>query len=89
MATTKTTLTISEADRAHMDSVVQSGLYVSISDYVRSLIRHDRAQIRETPEEIAAIREKLIRAEQSPLIDETPTETLAGFKEEARKNGLL
>jgi putative addiction module CopG family antidote len=91
----KTTLTFSQDDRAYMDSVVKQGHYVSISDYVRSLVRMDRAEsqrlteFEKTPEYVAALREKLIRSEQSGYVDKSPEEILQDFKDEARARGKL
>ncbi|MEM7728665.1 MAG: type II toxin-antitoxin system ParD family antitoxin [Pseudomonadota bacterium] len=85
----KTTLTFSQSDRAHLDNMVASGRYVSISDYVRNLIRMDRARYEETPEEIAAIREKLIRAEQSGTVARSPEQILRDIKTRARADGII
>ncbi len=64
---------------------VESEEYTSKSDVVNDLIRKARTQ----QSEVEWIRAKLIKAEQSGFIDKTPDEILAGFKEEARRNGEL
>jgi len=60
---------------------VDSKEYTSKSDVVNDLIRKAR--------EIELIRAKLIRAEQSGFIEQTPAEILAEFKEELRADGKL
>ena len=60
---------------------VDSQEYTSKSDVVNDLIRKAR--------EIELIRAKLIRAEQSGFIEQTPAEILAEFKEELRADGKL
>ena len=60
---------------------VESEEYVSKSDVVNDLIRRAR--------EADMLRRKLIRAEQSGLIDQTRGAVLEEFKGEARKNGDL
>ena len=60
---------------------VDSEEYTSKSDVVNDLIRKAR--------EIELIRAKLIRAEQSGFIEQTPAEILAEFKEELRADGKL
>jgi len=82
MAVVKTTLSLTDHDRKWMDGIISSGEYVSISEYVRNLIRKDKEQRSETPAEIAAIRAKLIEAEQSGFTDMTVDE----IWEEARRD---
>jgi antitoxin ParD1/3/4 len=60
---------------------VDSEEYTSKSDVVNDLIRKAR--------EIELIRAKLIRAEQSGFIEQTPAEILAEFKEQLRADGKL
>jgi len=89
MAVVKTTLSLTDQDRQFMDAVIASGEFVSNSEYVRTLIRQDRAKRIETPEEIEFIRAKLIRAEKSGFTKKNHNEILADIKERARKNGVL
>ncbi len=88
MAIRKTTLSLTDHDREWMDGIITSGEYVSNSEYVRSLIRRDKEQRTETPEKIAYIRAKLIKAEQSGFTDLSRDEILAKSKDELRKNGV-
>ncbi|MGB5408856.1 MAG: CopG family transcriptional regulator [Thiogranum sp.] len=60
---------------------VDSEEYTSKSDVVNDLIRKAR--------EIELIRAKLIRAEQSGFIEQTPAEILAEFNEQLRADGKL
>ncbi len=89
MAIIKTTLSLTEHDRQWMDGVIASGEYVSNSEYIRNLIRKDKERKIETPAEIAYIRAKLIKSEQSGFIDKDQHEILAGFKDRLRENGEL
>ncbi len=89
MAIVKTTLSLTDTDRQFMDDLIAAGEFVSNSEYVRSLIRRDKEQRAETPEEIEFIRAKLIRAEKSGFTPEKRDEILAGIKERARQDGVL
>ncbi len=93
MAIVKTTLSLTDLDRRWMDGKIASGEYVSNSEYIRNLIRKDKeSRIEthiETPAEIAYIRAKLIKAEQSGFTALNQSEILAKSKAELRKNGEL
>ena len=89
MAVIKTTLSLTDHDRKWMDGIISSGEYVSNSEYVRSLIRRDKERRIETPEEVAYIRARLIKAEQSGFTDLGRDEILAESKDKLRKNGKL
>ncbi len=93
MSIVKTTLSLTDQDREWMASLINNGEFVSHSEYVRSLIRQDKAQRLETPEQIEAIRAKLIAAEKSVeqhgWVKKTPKEMLNGFKEKARRDGKI
>ncbi|MCY4426435.1 MAG: type II toxin-antitoxin system ParD family antitoxin [Halieaceae bacterium] len=89
MTIVKTTISLTDQDRRWMDGLVESGEYVSNSEYVRNLIRQDRTQRRENPAEIEAIRAQLIKAEQGGLTDLNRNEVLAGIKQRARADGAL
>ncbi len=60
---------------------VDSEEYASKSEVVNDLIRKAR--------EVEFVRAKLIRAEQSGFIDQTPAQILAEFKQELRDDGKL
>jgi len=97
MAIVKTTLSLTELDRRWMDGMIASGEYVSNSEYIRNLIRRDKENRTEsytethieTSAEIAYIRAKLIKSEQSGFTDLGRDEILAKSKAELRKNGVL
>ena len=89
MTIIKTTLSLTNQDRQWMDGIIASGEYVSNSEYIRTLIRKDKEQRMETQSEIAYIRDKLLKSEQSGFINKDRDEILAGFKERLRANGEL
>ncbi len=89
MGIIKTTLSLTELDRDWISKVIASGEYVSNSEYVRDLIRKDKEKRTETPEEIEAIRAKLIKAEKSGFTKKKRDEILADIKERARQDGIL
>ena len=89
MTIIKTTLSLTNQDRQWMDGIIASGEYVSNSEYIRTLIRKDKEQRMETQTEIAYIRDKLLKSEQSGFINKDRDEILAGFKERLRANGEL
>ena len=64
---------------------IDSKEYTSRSDVLNDLVRRAREDNRERD----WIRAKLIAAEQSGFITETPEEMFAAFKEKARKRGKL
>lgn len=89
MTIIKTTLSLTNQDRQWMDGMIASGEYVSNSEYIRTLIRKDKEQRIETQSEIAYIRAKLLKSEQSGFINKNCHEILSGFKDRLRANGEL
>ena len=55
------------------------------SEVIRDALRDKQNRLAE----IEYIREKLIKAEQSGFVDETPEQLLAGYKERAKIDGKL
>ena len=85
MAMVKKSITVTDQQERWMQAQLATGNYASDSELLRDLIRKEQMRAAE----IEAIRIKLIEAEQSGFIDKSSNEMLAGFKEEARKNGKL
>ncbi len=78
-------ISFTEPNADWLNQQVESKEYASKSEVVNDLIRHARAR----QNEMEFIRQRLIEAEQSGFIDKTPTEILAGFKEQAGRDGNL
>ncbi|VAX08640.1 hypothetical protein MNBD_ALPHA03-1578 [hydrothermal vent metagenome] len=89
MAIVKTTLSLTDQDRKWMEGVILNGEFVSNSEYVRSLIRRDKERRIETPEEMAYIRAKLLKSEQSGFTTLNRNQILAESKKALRENGEL
>jgi len=85
MAMVKKSITVTVQQEQWMQAQLATGNYASDSELLRDLIRKEQVRAAE----IEAIRIKLIEAEQSGFVDKSSNEILAGFKEEARKNGKL
>ena len=81
----KKSITVTEQQEKWMQTQLASGHYASDSELLRDLIRKEQMRA----SEIETIRMKLVEAEQSGFVDKSPSQMLAGFKEEARKNGKL
>ena len=78
---TRQSISLTRPNDEWLKAQVDSEEYTSKSDVVNDLIRKAR--------EIELIRAKLIRAEQSGFIEQTPADILAEFKEELRADGKL
>ena len=89
MTIVKTTLSLTNQDRQWIDGIIASGEYVSNSEYIRTLIRKDKEQRIENQSDIAYIRAKLLKSEQSGFINKDRHKILAGFKDRLRSNGEL
>lgn len=85
MPMVKKTYSITETLDQYVSQRIQSGEYATDSEYVRELIRRDQEENRE----IAYIRSKLIKAEQSGFTEKDREQILAEIKERARANGDL
>lgn len=70
MALVHRTVTLTEEQNQWLEAHVEVGLFTDISEHIRDLIR--RAQ--ESHDEIEEIRQKLIEAEQSPIVPFDPEE---------------
>lgn len=85
MPMVKKTYSITKTLNQYVKQRIKSGEYASDSEYVRELIRRDQEENRE----IAYIRSKLIKAEQSGFSEKNRDQILAEIKERARANGNL
>jgi antitoxin ParD1/3/4 len=85
MPMVKKTYSITETLDRYVGKRIKSGEYATDSEYVRDLIRRDQEENRE----VAYIRSKLIKAEQSGFTDKNRDQILADIKERARVNGGL
>ena len=85
MPMVKKTYSITKTLNQYVKQRIKSGEYASDSEYVRELIRRDQEENRE----IAYIRSKLIKAEQSGFSKKNRDQILAEIKERARANGNL
>jgi len=79
------TITLSEPNHEWLQERIASGEFRTHTEAVNDALR--RAREMETG--IAAIRARLIQAEQSGFSDKTPEQILARSKEELRRNGDL
>lgn len=85
MPMVKKTYSITKTLNQYVKQRIKSGEYASDSEYVRELIRRDQEENRE----IAYVRSKLIKAEQSGFSEKNRDQILAEIKERARANGNL
>ncbi|MEJ6404684.1 ribbon-helix-helix domain-containing protein [Yoonia sp. 2307UL14-13] len=85
------TITLTDPNYAWLQARVESGEFRSQTEAVNDALRRVRETeaYRETPEEIAFIREKLERAAKSGYSTLTPEEILEKSKAELRRNGEL
>lgn len=84
--TIRQSISLTEPNNAWLQNLIEIEEFTSKSDAVNSLIRQARIK---QQQEIAYIREKLTRAEQSGFSDKTSEERLASFKAKAKSLGLL
>ena len=80
MTVVRKTITLTEQQEQWLTANVEAGLFANISEHIRDLIRSAQESARESQEEIEAIRQKLIEAEQSPIVPFDPEE----FKKEMK-----
>ncbi|MDG1818847.1 MAG: type II toxin-antitoxin system ParD family antitoxin [Porticoccaceae bacterium] len=85
MPMVKKTYSITEKLDHYVKERVESGEYATDSEYLRELIRRDQSDNKE----IAYIRARLIKAEESGFTDQTKEEMLAEFKAELKDDGKL
>ena len=86
MVTIKISLT--EQEDNWLKSRIATGAYRNESEVISQLIQEQIVLENETPEEIAAIREALIEAEESIKLDGYSTQTVKEIWEEAKSEYL-
>lgn len=84
------TMTISLPDpmKDWIEAQIRQGEYASASDYVRDLVRRDRAR-REQELTLDELRRKLAASRESGLSDRTVDDIFAEARDIARSRGLL
>ena len=85
MSMVKKSITVTDEQAEWIQAQIATGHYGSDSEVIRDALRDKQNRLAE----IEYIREKLIKAEQSGFVDETPEQILAGFKERAKIDGKL
>ena len=71
MPMVKKSISVTDRQSDWMRAQIETGHYGNESEIIRALIRERQMQQQETPEEIAAIRVKLLEAERSGFSDQT------------------
>ena len=85
MSMVKKSITVTDRQESWIQAQMATGHYATDSELIREALREKEMRMAE----IEHIRAKLIRAEQSKLVDKTPEEMLENFKEKARQYGKL
>ena len=85
MATIPKTITVTEKNEKWINSRVESGDFGNASEYIRNLIRQDQEQ----QTKIEAIRQALIKGEQSGLSSLSPEEIMEAVIKKNGRNGKL
>lgn len=87
----ETTIKLSKSDHDYIYSLVESGEFHSVSDFIASLISQQRDQIVETesPQLIEMVRERYENSFHEPGRYISDERLLAEFMERAKKNGTL
>lgn len=80
--TVRKTITLTEQQDQWIKAQIAIGQFTNDSEYIRDLVRRDL----ERNIEIHAIREKLIRAEQSGLSNRTPEQIRQEAKKKLKEN---
>jgi antitoxin ParD1/3/4 len=83
MAMVKKSITVTDQQDSWIKAQIEMGHYGNESEIVRELIRERQLREQASAQEIEAIRSKLIEAEKSGFIDQSPAEILKEIK-----NGL-
>lgn len=87
MSTVKKSISVTEKQNDWIKAQIATGHYGNESEVLRELIRERQMQQQETPAEIASIRAKLIKAENSSFTDQSAEQILSEIKNELRANG--
>lgn len=85
MSMIKKSITVTDEQADWIQTQIATGHYGSDSEVIRDALRDKQLRMAE----IDFIRAKLIQAEQGGFVDSSPEETLASFKDKARRDGKL
>ena len=89
MAMVKKSITVTDQQDSWIKSQIETGHFGNESEVVRELIRERQIREQESESEIAAIRAKLIEAEQSGFTDQSPEDILKEIKNGLGRNGAI
>ncbi len=85
----KKSISVTDHQNNWIKAQIATGNFGNESEVLRELIRERQTKEQETPTQIEAIRNKLIKAEQSGFTDQSAEEILKEIKDGLRKNGEL
>lgn len=80
MAMVKKSITVTDQQDSWIKAQIEMGHYGNESEVLRELIRERQLREQETSREIEVIRAKLIKAEESGFVDQSPAELLKEIK---------
>lgn len=80
----KKSISVTDQQSEWMKGQIATGHYGNESEVIRELIRERQIQQQETPNEIAAIRAKLLEAERSGFTDQTVDQIWESARRESR-----
>lgn len=80
MTMVKKSITLTGHQNDWINAQIRGGQYGNVSEIVRELIRERQLREDQTPRIVEAIRNKLIRAEESGFTDQDPAEILKDIK---------
>lgn len=84
MSMVKKSISVTDQQSDWIKAQIATGHYGNESEVIRELIRERQMQQQETPQEIAAIRAKLLEAERSGFTDQTVAQIWEAARSEAR-----
>lgn len=84
MPMVKKSISVTDQQSEWMKGQIATGHYGNESEVIRELIRERQMQQRETPDEIGAIRAKLLEAERSGFTDQTVEQIWESARRESR-----
>lgn len=84
MAMVKKSVSVTGQQSDWMKAQIASGHYGNESEIIRELIRERQLQQQESPQEIAAIRAKLLDAERSGFTDQTVDQIWESARRDSR-----
>ena len=85
----KKSISVTDHQDSWIKAQITTGNFGNESEVVRELIRERQTKEQETPAQIEAIRNKLIKAEKSGFTEQSAAEILKEIKDGLRSNGEL